>query len=295
MPGRSEKPARIVTDSTADIPDDLVDALEISIIHDYINFGTQSLRDRVDISRSEFYSRLTTESELPTTASPGVGAFEAIYRRIGAPDVPVIALHPPAQFSALYNTAVLAAKSFPEGRVTVIDSGQLSMGIGWMAIAAAKAAKANESVDSIVALVKAMQPRLRVFAALDTFEYLRRSGRISWAEAFFGSLLRIKPLIEIREGQIKPLDRVRTGRRAMDRLVALTEALKSLESLAVLHTNWPEGAAELCRRLAHLSSDDNAITVDVTPVIGVHVGPRALGVAAVTAEQPAASPKAVDA
>jgi DegV family protein with EDD domain len=274
---------RIVTDSTADIPDGLVKELEVGVIHDYINFGTTSLRDKIDISRAEFYSRLVTESEAPTTASPGVGEFEATYRQAGAPDMAIVSLHPPARVSALFNSAYLAAQSFPEGRVTVIDSGQLSMGMGWMVIAAAKAARAGEAVERIVELVTAMKPRARLLAALDTFEFLRRSGRVSWTKALVGALLRIKPMIEVRDGQILPLDRVRTRRRAMERLVELTESVAPLASLAVLHTNWPEGADGLRRRLAHLHPKDQVLTVDVTPVIGVHVGPKGLGVAAVVA------------
>jgi DegV family protein with EDD domain len=276
---------RIVTDSTADIPDDLAKDLEISVIYDYINFGTQSLRDKVDISRTQFYSRLSTEPEMPTTASPSVGDFEKAYRDAGAPEVSIVSLHPPARLSALYNTAHLAAQSFPAGRVTVVDTGQLSMGMGWLAITAARAAQASASVAEIVELVTAMRPRARVFAALDTLEFLKRSGRVSWAQAVVGTLLRIKPMIEVYEGQILPLDRVRTSRRAMARLVELTEALGPLASLAILHTDWPDGADELGRRLAHLRPRDSVLTVDVTPVIGVHVGPRGLGIAAIVADQ----------
>ena len=273
---------KIVTDSTADIPEELVQELGIGVVYDYINFGTQSLRDKLDISRSEFYSRLAMEAELPTTASPGVGEFEEAYRKAGAPETAVISVHPPAQLSALFNAANLAAQAFPEGRVTVIDSGQITMGLGWQVIAAARAAQANEPVEKIVELVTGMMPRMRVYAALDTFEYLRRSGRVSWTKTVVGTLLRIKPMIEFREGQVLPLDRVRTSRRAMARLVELTEALKPLEALAILHSNWPDGAKELHRRLDHFKPSDPVLTVDVTPVLGVHVGPKGLGVAAVS-------------
>lgn len=280
---------RVVTDSTADIPEELIQELGIGVVYDYINFGTQSLRDKLDISRSEFYNRLATESELPTTASPGIGEFEEAYRNAGAPETAIISIHPPAQLSALFSAANLAAQAFPEGRVTVIDSGQITMGIGWQVIAAARAAQADGSVERIVDLVTAMKPRLRVYAALDTFEYLRRGGRVSWTQTVVGTLLHIKPIIEFREGQVLPLDRVRTSRRAMARLVELTEALEPLESLAILHSNWPDGAEELQSRLAHLRLRDPVLTVDVTPVIGVHVGPKGLGVAIVSAADQAVS------
>jgi DegV family protein with EDD domain len=276
---------RIVTDSTADIPDDLVEELEIGVVYDYINFGTQSLQDKVEISRSEFYSRLVSSSVTPTTAAPGVKGFEEVFRKAGAPEVAIVALHPPAAFSALYGTAVLAAQSFPEGSVTVVDSGQLSMGMGWQAIVAAEAAQAGASAESVLALISDIQPRIRVFAALDTFEYLRRSGRVGWAETIFGTLLRIKPMIELWDGGIFPLDRVRTGRRAFDRLVELTRAMAPLEALAIMHSDWPEGAGELRRRLSHLCPENGVLTVDVTPVIGVHVGPQGLGVAALSARR----------
>lgn len=282
-------PVKVVTDSTADIPEELVGELGISVVHDYINFGTESLQDTVDITRPEFYRRLMSEEETPTTASPGVGEFEEVYRRAGAPDVPIVSMHPSAEFSALYNSAVLAARAFPEGRVTVIDTGQLSMGLGWQVIAAAKAAQANASVETIVDLVQEINSRTRVFAALDTFEFLRRSGRVSWAKMVVGTLLHIKPMVEVREGRILPLDRVRTSRRAMARLVELTRAMEPLESLAIVHTNWPAGANELRQRLADVRSSASILSVDVTPVIGVHVGPNGLGVAGVSAVRPGAA------
>jgi DegV family protein with EDD domain len=276
----------VVTDSTADIPDELVETLKIGVVYDYINFGTQSLRDKLDISRSEFYSRLESESVLPTTAAPGVGEFEAAFRQAGAPDVAIVSIHPPAHLSALYNTALLAAQAFPEGCVTVIDSGQITMGMGWMVVAAARAAQAHQPLEAIVDLVISKRVRTRVVAALDTFEYLRRSGRVSWAQMVVGTLLRIKPMIQVGEGQILPLDRVRTIRRAMTRLVELTEALAPVESLAILHSDWPAGADELRRRLSHIGSNEPLLTVDVTPVLGVHVGPRGIGVAVVSSAEP---------
>jgi DegV family protein with EDD domain len=208
-----------------------------------------------------------------------------LYRQFGAPEADIISLHPPAHFSALYNAAHLAARSFPKGRVTVIDTGQLTMGLGWLVIAAAKAARAGAAAKEIVELVAALKPQARVLAALDTFEFLRRSGRVGWAQALVGTLLRVKPMIEVRDGQVLPLGRVRTSRRAMDRLVELTGDLGPLRSLAILHTDRPEGADELRSRLAHLRPQDQVLTVDVTPVIGVHVGPKALGIAAIVASE----------
>jgi len=274
---------RIVTDSTADIPDDLVQELEIGVVYDYVNFGEQSLQDRIDISRDEFYARLITGHVVPTTAAPGIGEFVRVYRDAGAPDAAVISLHPPAGLSGLCNAARLAAQSFPEGRVTVVDTEQLSMGMGWQVIAAARMAQAGASVAEISAHLTELRPRVHLFAALDTVEFLRRSGRVSWAQAIVSTLLNIKPLIQVREGQVLPLERVRTRRRSLSRLVKLTQALGPLESLAVLYTHQPNGTDELRQRLAQQCVGDQVLTVSVTPIIGVHTGPNGLGIAAVVA------------
>ncbi len=274
---------RIVTDSTADIPDDLVQELEIGVVYDYVNFGEQSLQDKIGISRHEFYARLIAGHVVPTTAAPGIGEFVRVYRDAGAPDAAIISLHPPSGLSGLCNAARLAAQAFPEGRVTVVDTEQLSMGMGWQVIAAARMAQAGASVAEIIAHLTELRPRVRVFAALDTVEFLRRSGRVSWAQAIVSTLLHIKPMIEVREGQVLPLGRVRTRRRSLSRLVELTQALGPLESLAVLYTYQSDGTEYLRQLLAQQCIGDHVLTVSVTPIIGVHTGPNGLGIAAVIA------------
>lgn len=273
--------AKIVTDSAADIPDDLVQELEIGVIYNYVNFGEESLQDKIGISRDEFYARLIADSVVPTTSTPSTGEFTQLYQDIGAPDADVISLHPPSGLSGLCNAARLAAQEFPEGCVTVVDTEQLSMGIGWQVIAAARMAQAGASVAEILAHLTKLRPRVHVFAALDTVEYLRRSGRVSWAQAIVSTLLNIKPMIEVREGQVLPLERVRTKRRSLSRLVELTQDLGKLESLAVLYTHQPDGTDELRQRLAQQCIGDKVLTVNVTPIIGVHTGPNGLGIAAV--------------
>jgi DegV family protein with EDD domain len=274
---------KIVTDSAADIPDDLVQELEIGVIYDYVNFGEESLQDKIGISRDKFYARLIADRVVPTTSTPSTGEFMQLYRDVGAPDADVISLHPPSGLSGLCNAARLAAQEFPEGRVTVVDTEQLSMGMGWQVIAAARMAQAGAPVAEILAHLAELRPRVHVFAALDTVEYLRRSGRVSWAQAIVSTLLNIKPMIEVRGGQVLPLERVRTKRRSLSRLVELTRNLGKLESLAVLYTHRPDGTDELRQRLAQQCTGDQVLTVNVTPIIGVHTGPNGLGVAVVVA------------
>ncbi len=277
---------RIVTDSTADIPDELADSLGIAVVYDYINFGSESLQDKIDISRTEFYRRLSAQDELPTTASPGVGEFLSVYRRVTGPNVHILSLHPPAHLSALYNTARLAAQDLETegGRVTVLDSRQLSMGLGWQAIVAARAAQAGADAPTIIARLDELRARVHLFAVLDSLEFLRRSGRVGWARAALGALLNIKPIISVQDGDVVALDRVRTARRAQDRLIELTEQFGPLQALAVLHTNIPPKAKALRQRLQPLCPTGDVLTLDVTPVIGTHVGPNGIGVAVVAAK-----------
>jgi DegV family protein with EDD domain len=183
----------------------------------------------------------------------------------------------------MYNVAHLGAREVPDLRVHVVDSGQVTMGLGWMAIAAAEAAAEGRSVPEILALLEDVKHRVRVYAILDTLEYLRRSGRVSWAQAKAAQVLRIKPIVELLLGQVGDLGRTRTRRRAIARLVELTRALGPLERLAILHTYAPE-AQTLRHRLADLCSPEQLLTVAVTTIIGAHVGPQGLGVAAVIAK-----------
>ena len=169
----------------------------------------------------------------------------------------------------------------------VIDSEQISIGAGWLVIAAAEAAAEGKSSQEILALIEDMKHRVHVYAMLDTLEYMRRSGRVSWARAKTAQMLRIKPIIEVHLGQVKDVGRTRTRRRAIDQLIELTCALGPLERLAFLHTYAPDFKVfrrRLTERCAHLSLPEPLLTVIVTTIIGTHVGPQALGVAAVTAQ-----------
>ncbi|HHH42003.1 MAG TPA: DegV family protein [Chloroflexi bacterium] len=277
----------VVTDSTADVPAPLVEELEITVVPNYINFGLESLRDQVEISRQSFYRRLATEPVLPTTAAPSVGDFEAAYRRLlprlegAGPGSGIVSIHCAANLSAIHNTALLASRSLAQVPIAVLNSGMLTMALGWQVIAAARAARAGASLEEVVATVEALRPRVRLYAVLDTLEFLHRSGRVSWARAAMGALLRIKPIVEVRDGQVFQRERVRTRKRAVARLVEITEALGPLEALAVLHTNAPEAVEQLHRTLAARFPDAETIVEEATPVLGVHVGPGALGIAAV--------------
>jgi DegV family protein with EDD domain len=221
-------------------------------------------------------------SDVPTTAVPPAHDFATAYRSLAGEAEEVIAIVISAKLSGMYNVACLGAQAVPELDVHVVDSEQVTMGLGWMVIAAAEAAADGKSGPEILALIEGMKPRTRVYAMLDTLEYLRRSGRVSWARARAAQMLRIKPIVEVLGGNVGDRGRSRTRRRAIEQLVQLVHSSAPLERLAVLHTYAPD-LDEFRHRLADLCSPENLMTVAVTTIIGAHVGPRALGVAAVVA------------
>jgi DegV family protein with EDD domain len=273
-------PIRVVADSNCDLPAELVTRYNLFIVPSLLNVEGHSYRDGLDLSRAEFYRRLPALKPLPTTAAPPAGAFEAAFRACG--DAPIVCLTLAAAFSAIYNAARLGAEPFG-GQVTLIDTGTLSMAMGWQVLAAAEAAHAGADLPQVLAAVQAVQRSVRLYAALDTLEYLRRGGRASLVSALVGELLQVKPILEVRAGQIATLSKVRTQSRARAELIARVEALGPLQRLAILHTACPDGAHALAARLAPLSAEPPLIT-EATAVIGVHVGPGALGLAPIPKE-----------
>lgn len=270
---------RIVTDSNADLPAALAAQHAIGVVPSLLNLDGRSYREGVDISRAEFYERLPTLKQPPTTAAPSTGDFEAAFRACG--DALVVSINLASKLSAVYNAARLAAESFG-GRVTVIDSASVSMGQGWQVLAAAEAATAGAGLEAVLDIVRSVQRRARLMAALDTIEYLRRSGRASSLTTLMGDLLQIKPLIEIANGEVRALGRVRTREKARDSLVAHIEALGPLERLAVVHTAALADAQALAARLAPRAAEPSVV-VEATSILGAHVGPGTLGLAALTA------------
>jgi DegV family protein with EDD domain len=271
----------IVTDSTSDIPADFVRELDITVVPAHVIFGNDSYDDGVTISRDEFYLRLAASSELPTTASPSAGEFAEVYQRLGGE---VVSIHLAAKLSGVFNTAHSATQLVPDLDVTLFDSDSLAMGLGWQVIAAARAAQAGQSVAQIMQLLENVRPRVRVYAGLDTLEYVRRSGRLSWARAMVSQLLHIKPILEVRDGVVSQLERVRTRRNLLARLKELAHELGPLEALAIQHARAYDAARAMADELtATLSIQQPVVVCEATTTIGTHVGPNALGVIAVKA------------
>lgn len=268
----------IMADSTCDLPAAWIRRYDIRIVPTYVQFDQESLADDgVQLRRTEFYERLATSSTLPTTAAPPLGqAIEVMSAALEDADH-VVALTAPADLSAIFNIFHLAAEQLAPERVTLIDSRMVSMGMGWQVVQAAEMAAAGHAPEEIEAAVRAMQPRTDVWAALDTLEYLRRSGRVGWAAAFMGELFHIKPIIRLHDAVVSSVARVRTSQSAFRALIDLAHKAAPLERLAVLHTNNIDRARDLVDALTDIHPQGEVPIVDVTPVIGVHVGPRGLG------------------
>jgi DegV family protein with EDD domain len=276
---------RIVTDSTCDLPEALVAEHGITVVPLYINFGDQSYLDGVELSRQEFYERLPDCDPLPTTAVPGTEVFRQTYERLadeGATEV--LSIHISISLSAVLDMARLAAKETDAVLVTVLDSRQLSLGTGFLVLTAVQAAAEGRSIDEMITLLEEQITRTHVFAALDTLEFLRRSGRMSRVMAGLGSVLQIKPLLKMYDGN-PTAERVRTHKRATERLISLLSDLVPLERVALVHTHAPDRAKALRQRVQHLLPEGEVPSVDITPVIGTHIGPGAVGFACVTARK----------
>ena len=274
---------RIVTDSTCDLPADIINKYRISVIPLYINVGSQGYLDGVDITRQEFYQKLPIFPTQPTTAVPSAQKFHSVYTALadeGATDV--LSIHISTSLSAIHNVAQVAAQEVTSTRVTVMDSRQLSLGTGFLVELAARLAEAGHSLEQIVSALNEQIKRTYVFAALDTLEFLRRSGRMNRFLANFGTLLQIKPILRMHDGKPET-EKVRTRDRALHRVVEILRSLGALERIAIVHTNAHERVTQLRALAADLLPAEDIWTLDITPVIGAHIGPGAIGFGVVTA------------
>ncbi len=271
-----------MADSTCDLPPAWVERYDIRVVPTFVQFGQESLADDGhQLTRAGFYERIVDTAVYPTTAAPPLGLTRSIMQQALADADHVIVWTAPARLSGIFNVFRLAAEQTDPERVTLLDSGMLSMGIGWQIVAAAELRAAGAAVREIVAANEQLQPYTDVWAALDTMQNLRRSGRVSWATAMVGNLLNIKPVIRFHDSTVSLIKRVRTRRSMFDTLVNLAYANAPLERLAVMHTSNLAGAQRLLETLQPIHPAHEPVIVEATPVIGVHVGPNGLGLAVV--------------
>lgn len=272
----------IVTDSTCDLPQHIVHELGIKVIPLFINIGDAGYLDGVNITRKDFYTSLPNYATHPTTGTPGLDAFKNAYKELldqGCTEI--LSIHISEKLSATVNVARNAAQEFKQVPVTVRDAGQLSLGTGLQVERAARMAKAGESMREIEAALDDLGSRTFVAARLDTLEFLRRSGRMNRFIAGIGSLLQLKPILTMQNGQ-PDSERVRTTHKAEARLLKMLEERQPIEHFSLLHTNAAEQALAFREQAAHLLPSEVTYSMDITPVIGAHIGPGAVGFAIVS-------------
>ena len=270
-----------VTDSTSDLTQPMIDRHGILVVPIVVVIDGKGYTDGSGMTREEFYTSMPEMKDPPTTAAPPPAEYAARYEQLfnlGCDHV--ISFHPPLALTSIGLSAQIAADDF-DGRVTVLDTGQLTLGIGFQILAAAEAAAKGAGLDEIMAAVKSTRSRLKLVAALDTMIYLKRSGRVHWAKAAIGGLLNLKPLVELIEGKVESLGAARTTHQAHLRVLELLQEQGKLERLVILHTNAEHRARQL---LDDLKPDLTDVPlINVTTVIGTHVGPNGLGFVALRA------------
>ena len=269
---------RVVTDSACDLPDDLIERNGIGVVPLTIRFGTEELIDRKELSTDEFWRRLAESDVLPETSAPSAGAFEGAFRRMvedGATGI--ICINLSSKLSATMQSAQVAAQAVQaDCPVVVIDSLMVSMGLGSLCLTAAQRAADGDSLESIVANVTDRRNRSKLYGALDTLEFLKKGGRVGNARALLGTMLAIKPVLEVRDGVVEEAGKVRTRSKALRLLVDRVKE-GPFENLAVLHGNAPD-IDELLDLLEPLAARDQIVVGQIGPVIGTHAGPRVIGV-----------------
>jgi DegV family protein with EDD domain len=271
---------KVVTDSTSDLPMELALQNEIEVVRNFLVLDGETYRDGEGISREEFYERLPYLRELPTTATASPGEYETLYERLlnqGAEHI--LSIHAATTLSGIFNAAQAGSQRMRD-KVTVVDSQQVSMGLGYQVIAAAKGALEGLSVPKIIQQVNTIRERVRVVAMLDSLKYVERSGRVSWAKARLASYLNLRAFIKLDQGRILSLGEARTRQKGIQRLGNMIRELGNLKSLVILHTNAIEEAGEIGERFQSQCKEPVWLC-NVTTVIGTHVGPKGLGFAAI--------------
>jgi DegV family protein with EDD domain len=273
----------VVTDSTADLEPELQQRLGLVVVPLVVNWDGKTYRDKIDLGPSEFYGRLRTSKSLPKTGAPSIAAFEAAFREQLTLHDGVVSVDLASGLSGTCNVARRAAESVDQQRIRVVDSGSVSVCMGWLAEMAVNLGREGAPLDAIVERLEEARGRLRILALVETLTFLQRGGRIGRAAALAGTLLSVKPILSVGNGEVAPVERVRTMNGALRRLVELVVAQGPIERLGVMHADSPANAAEVEAQLrAHFPE----VTIDrgeLGPVVGTHGGPGVIGVGSLLA------------
>jgi DegV family protein with EDD domain len=272
---------KIVTDSVADIPPRIIAELGITVIPVLLRFGEEVLRDGIDITTDHFFERLASSKVMPTTAVPSLDMFARAYASLAKETDEILVIMVSSVLSGMHNAALQSAKLVDtKCRIEVMDSHQAVMSQGFAVIHAAQAAKKGAGIEELMKMVNHDMGRTEIRAAFDTLTYLQRGGRIGKAQSFLGSMLKINPIITIKNGVVEPAGRTHSRRKAIEYLVDFAAGYKHLEELAVEDAACPDDSDYLVERLGKFFPKQRIYRCRTTPVIGAHTGPGLLLVAA---------------
>lgn len=276
---------RIVTDSTCDLPHDIVERLGITVVPLTVFFGDEAYLDGVEIDASTVYERMKSGSVLPRTSQPSVDLFQEAYERVGADGSDIVSIHLSSKLSGTLNAASVAREVVKDHlHVDLIDSYQVSLGLGLVVMEAAIAAQAGKPLEEVVAAARRAMDRTTVHVLVDTLEYLHKGGRIGRAASMLGSILSIKPILRVEDGEVTPFERVRTRSKAIDRLFHIATSQPRTRTLFVATSGDHTAAEGLIERLRPLLPHTEIILADLGPTVGAYTGPGTLGLAALERE-----------
>ena len=271
---------RIVTDSASDFPADLFQQLNVTVVPAYVIVDDVSYRDGIDISADEFYRRLLSATRLPTTSQPTAADFEAVYRDLLEQGHQILSIHVSAKLSGTLNSAHQAKSALGEDApIEIVDSQSASLPMGLAVLDAAEMAQSQETLTGLADAVRSRLDSHQAYLVLDTLEYLAKGGRVGKAAAFMGSILSIKPILTLQDGEVHPVERPRTMTKALERLIELVSQKAPLERVAIIYSTDLQAPVWLRTALSGLADREDIAVARFSPALGVYVGPNALGIA----------------
>ncbi len=273
----------IVTDSTAYLPEDLVAAYQINVVPLVVIWGEETLRDNIDITPEAFYERLSTSKTMPSTSQATIQAFADVFERLLSEDYDILAVVISSGLSGTLDSAIRAKGMFPDANIELVDSKFTSLPLAYMALAAARAAKHGATLVECKKIAETIRDHTQVYFAVDTLEFLHRGGRIGGAARFLGTALNLKPILQLVDGKIEALERVRTSKKSHDRLIELLKAavfgFERINMIGVVSAAADTSAAKLLKKINKEFNAEEIMLAKISPVIGTHTGPGTVGVA----------------
>ncbi len=274
---------KVVTDSTADIPQELLDRYDIRLVPINIQFGTETYREGIDIDRPTFFRKLDEYPTMPTSSQPSPGQFVEVFRPLAEDGHSIISIHITSKHSGTYQSALLAKSMLPEADIEVFDSLSISIGTGYQVLAAARAAEEGKSMKEIIHMLEGIRSRMSLYLTPATLKYLQKSGRVGKLAGALGALLNVKPIIKVEDGVLEAFQNVRTRSKALERIMELTTgAVGTTEpvKIGIPHAEVPDEAEALRKRVEGTFNVDEMLVVPLACSLTVHGGPGIIGIVA---------------